>query len=381
MNFLDRFTSIDDLLVSLIERIGGVTEEDTHFFSYPNDGSRATIVKGTTTLDFMQGTVMDTAGVVSPLGNSLRARGREYCRSLSLQADQDIIVQIGTKSKIPIFAGTWFKVAHLRFTDVKIIATQTTHVFVIGCTNPDSIEMIGETYVKDPVDEWGGVTTIGNCELGVRTHAPPLTFDRRGDILDWIDFESGTPNYEGSSYGARSTDVAKHGDFSYKITTKNSENGFVTGYTNDVHGKRTGVQTIFSTASGFLGVSLRSYYYVGGIMMRCQLGYNINLIGEITILGSDGVDITIATGVTHYASIYNFSSMKLVVDFENKKYLRAIVFGVEYDISDYDIRQVAAPTAKLLSYGVSSVNPTASEKTLYIDCMIATENEPLNNGV
>ena len=37
MNILDRFTSIDDLLVELLERIGGVTEEDTHFFSYPNE--------------------------------------------------------------------------------------------------------------------------------------------------------------------------------------------------------------------------------------------------------------------------------------------------------------------------------------------------------
>lgn len=177
MNFLDRFTSIDDLLVQLLERLGGVTEEDTHFFSYPSDGSRATLAVGTTTIDFMAGTVKVPAGTVSSLGNSLRARGREFCRSLSLQADQDIIIQIGTKSKIPIFAGTWFKVAHLRFEELNIITSSPTDIFVIACTNPDSIEMAGESYAKgvtgreerqsistDKDINFTGAITTGNVE-------------------------------------------------------------------------------------------------------------------------------------------------------------------------------------------------------------------------
>ena len=375
MNILDRFTTIDDLLVTLLERIGGVTEEDTHFFSYPNDGTRATITKGTTTLDFMGGTVMSPAGGVSNLGNSLRARGREYCRSLSLQADRDIIIQIGTKSKIPVFAGTWFKVAHLRFTDLKIIAAESTRVFAIACTNPDAIEMVGESYVKDPVDVWGKTATMGNTELAVRTHAPPLMFDRRGDVIRWIDFESATENYYKDATGARSNEYAACGSsFSLKATLGAWASCAVNQTTNDFHVGRVGVQTMFSTdVTTASNVYVDLYYRSGTFYYRGRM--TLDLLAEEVSLMTPGVDPVVGTFELN-REYYNFSTIKLVVDLESKKYVRGVVFGTEIDISEHSLVGVAAAGEIHLQFGMQA-KTLGTAGNFYIDSIILTESEPL----
>ena len=377
MGILDRFTSIDDLLVELLERIGGVTEEDTHFFSYPNDGTRATITAGTTKLDFMAGTVMTPAGVVTNLGNSLRARGREYCRSLSLQADRDIIIQIGTKSKIPVFAGTWFKVAHLRFTDVKIVAAEDTRIFVIACTNPDSIEMAGEVYVKDPVDVWGEIRSMGNSELAVRTHAPPLMFDRRGDVLRWIDFESATPTYsfDGGAPGYRSNEyAAPGGEFSMKADLGAWGSMGVEQPTADFHVGRLGVQAMFAT-----DVTTASNYYVdishddGSDRWFGRM--TLNVPADTITLYTHGAYPTVGT-FDFDPEFYNFSTIKMVVDIEKGKYVRAIVFGQEIDISMYDMYYLGGSVHRKIEYG-AQVKTLGTAGVFYVDNIILTENEPI----
>lgn len=379
MNILDHFTSIDDLLMSILERIGGVTEEDTHFFSYPNDGSRATITKGTTTLDFMSGTVMTPAGLVSNLGNSLRARGREYCRSLSLQADRDIIIQIGTKSKIPVFAGTWFKVAHLRFTDLKIIAAEDTQVFAIACTNPDSIEMVGESYVKDPVDVWGKTTTLGNAELAVRTHAPPLTFEQRGNVLRWEDFETATERCKitrtGSPTSARSNAVAKNGAFSYKIVVNILDKVYLSLPTNDFTLGRMGFSLAFSTVDAGFEVAAHLQYYTGTHLYLASVVHELPS-GDIKIQSTGGLYTTIGN-VQNYSDIHSFSTMKIVADLANGKYVRAIVRGEEFDISAYPLYSGADIGTRRVNGEVLVKHLAAGPNTMYVDNLILTENEPI----
>lgn len=377
MGFLDRFTSIDDLLVTLLERIGGTTEEDTHFFSFPNDGSRATLAKGKTTIDYMAGTVMSPAGTVTDLGNSLRARGREYCRSLSLQADQDIIIQIGNKSKIPISAGTWFKVSHLRFVVVNIIASQTTHVFAIACTNPDSIDMAGETYVKDPVDKWGKTATIGNGELAARLHAPPMTFDKRGSVVRWLDFDSATPNYELEQIHttiSRTMECCDSGDFALKVTTQTGGFCRVTGETNDFHNSRVGCQMVFSSTDKESSlIALRMEVYDGGYVKEGMI-YIENDTGDVYIDNSPNP--ILLGNISFSRSKYNFSTIKLVVDLATGKYVRCAVMGEEFDISAYDLVVTGNTDDPVFKFG-STILTSGAAGTYYIDSIILTENEPL----
>lgn len=380
MNTFDKFTNIDDLLVTLIERIGGVTEEDTHFFSYPNDGTRATIAKGTTALDFMGGTVMDTDGTVTSLGNSLRARGREYCRSLSLQADRNIIIQIGTKSKIPIFAGTWFKVSHLRFTDLKIIAAETTRVFAVACTNPDSVDMAGETYVKDPVDTWGKVTTIGNAELAVRTHAPPIVFDRRGDVIRWADFESSTEKCTTTTYNstvARSNDCSNTGDFSEKIcATSHPAVSTLTMKTQDYHVGNIGLQAQFSVTDLYGWMLLRIGQFTGTHVARydLRLDFDNKTIGYV-----GGAGLTTIDTFDLNPTLTSFSTAKLVVDLTSQHAIRAIVFGKEYDLAVLNCTAdvTGHPDKAHLDTGIMAASTGTGNNTIYIDNLIITENEPI----
>lgn len=379
MNTFDRFTNIDDLLVTLLERLGGVTEDDTHFFSYPNDGTRATIAKGTTALDFMGGTVMDTDGTVTSLGNSLRARGREYCRSLSLQADRNIIIQVGTKSKIPIFAGTWFKVSHLRFTDLKIIAAETTRVFVVACTNPDSIDMAGESYVKDPVDTWGKVTTIGNAELAVRTHAPPIVFDRRGDVIRWLDFESSTEKcttYANNATVSRSAEYSNTGDFSEKLSaTGHPAVCRVDTKTQDYHIGNIGLQAQFSMTFLRGWFLLRIAHFTGTHANRYYLELDLD---NQDVEYSGGKDVLLDTFDLNPTPT-SFSTMKLVVDLAAKHAVRAIVFGKEYDLSVLDCTPAITVdgTAAHITAGITMASTGTGNNTSYVDNIIITENEPI----
>ena len=379
MNFIDHFTSIDDLLVKLLERIGGVTEEDTHFFSYPNDGTRATITKGTTTLDFMSGTVMTPAGVVSSLGNSLRARGREYCRSLSLQADRDMIIQIGTKSKIPVFAGTWFKVAHLRFTEVKIIAADTTRIFAIACTNPDSIEMAGETYVRDAADARGNTFMIGLAELASRIHAPPITFDRRGDVLRWEDFESSTPHYEidtdGTPEYGRSADVSTNNSFSYKTYLTVGDRVSILLQTADFSSTRFGHRVQFSSSGRHSVVTLYSMWFDGVTRTTAAIKYTLSN-GMVEIRDENGNFVSIGMAPA-YRDITNFSTLKMVADVAGGHYLRALAMGQEFDISDYGVERAPDATEKYLLTNTMVQGTVAYTDTVYLDNIIITENEPI----
>lgn len=379
MSFLDHFTTIDDLLVELLERLGGTTEDATYFFAYPNDGTRATIEKGTTSIDFLGGTVTDASDEVTTLGNSLRAKGRDFCRSLTIQADRDIIVQIGNSSKIPIFAGTWFKVSHLRFTDVKITAIEDSSVFVFASTNPDAIEMAGESYTKDPVDPWGYVSTIGNAELAVRTHAPPMTYDRRGNALRWVDFESPTKNYADYSNNCtynRSQDTVLNGDFSLKTSLQNASSyHLIKMRTADYHATTAGLQVVSCSTNKYSWETHEISVYDGALQHYFYLLYNRE-DGKLQIV-DDGPNYVLIDTIGFATGLHVWNTLKLVVDLDGMEYVRALAFGKGYDLSGYSAPTSVSAEIPHAVYTTKCEGSNTGTCSYYRDNIIITQGEPL----
>ena len=239
----------------------------------------------------------------------------------------------------------------------------------------------GEMFISDPTDVWGNVNLMGLGEHALRTHAPPITFDRRGDILMWADFESSTPNYKagnsGSATCARSTDVAKHGNFSLKAAL----NGGVGAWakcemiTNNFHVGGFGFSGEFASDDT---------NYMFYIFMEYDDGTQWKYTAELSYRPSDGrvqiliptVGMTTVGTVKSYQSKYNFSTIKLVADLGSEQYMRALVFGEEIDISAYATYKQATDVNKsFISY--IYYDAPSSNTVVYTDNIIVTENEPV----
>ena len=236
-------------------------------------------------------------------------------------------------------------------------------------------------FVKDPVDAWGEETTIGLAEHAVRTQAPPLVYDRRGGVIRWVDFESSTPNYEidktvGSAFD-RSTNTAHAGSFSGKVDVPASASDYcrIIQYINDFHLGKMGLSAQFASADTAFDLHLKLQYHDGVTVHDAELmyKYSTGALFVNTPTGSVGID-----SVDRYASIYNFSTIKVVADFSTDKYVRALMFGNEYDLSAYTIRTAGSASIKHIEPRFEIVGAAGSAATAYVDDIILTENEAGN---
>ena len=195
----------------------------------------------------------------------------------------------------------------------------------------------GTVFVKDPVDVWGKEQTIGLAEHAVRTKATSSPYDRRGTLIYWDDFESPSSRYfsETKLYSngtvARSTDNPKFGDFCLKLTTGSTTNDWVRIYysVNDFHVGKIGAQFSFATQATHALVCLTMEYYDGSKVWTARLDYNLST-DMLRYYGDDGAYHDLIT-VPYYkgfaGELIPYSTIKLVADFDNKKYVRSLLFG------------------------------------------------------
>ena len=147
---LERIATLEETnrdLLTLAE-YNAKKDYEIEFFTYPYDGTRATLSAGTTTIDFAQGTIRSPSGAITKLSSDLGKKKKDFLRSVTVNANEDIVVQLDENNKIPVRANNWFTETYQQFTRVKITTTTSTDVFVLASTNPKTaLEMVGETTV------------------------------------------------------------------------------------------------------------------------------------------------------------------------------------------------------------------------------------------
>lgn len=240
-----------------------------------------------------------------------------------------------------------------------------------------------KTFVVDPADAWGNEHVIGLAENAVRTHAPPKTYDRRGDIIYWNEFESGTTKYTPTIDGAggsinRSIDYANRGDFSLKcVTGAVGADSVSVGYKfTDFHPSgKVGIETMFTSADNNYGIYLDLDYDDGTTMVVSSLRW-WQFTNKLEYVNSDGVYTTISTDVKRTIENPNWSSIKLVIDLSTAKYVRALMFGQEFDLSAHDIRVGITTSIPHIQATFKMMAGENAAKTGYLDNVIFTENEP-----
>lgn len=129
------------------------------YITHPNDGTRATLTAGTTVLDFRHGTVKTAAGVVTKMSTSLELQKKDTMRSFAVNADKDIVVQLGEDDKVPVRTGTWFVMAYQQFEKVWITCTESAEILVAASTSPEPIMHLEKepNVVSASIQDWTAV--------------------------------------------------------------------------------------------------------------------------------------------------------------------------------------------------------------------------------
>lgn len=219
------------------------------------------------------------------------------------------------------------------------------------------------------------------AELAARIK-PVNTFDRRGDVIWWDDFEDNLNKWQQSTVGtgagiALSSDAARSGGLSAKLTTGDAIDDFAILEHRCPYPalSKIGFEISFVVAGD------KEQYRFGILIWD---GTNAHL-GEVRYDSeTDKLEYydsaaswqTIASDVALYDSIYLFHTLKLVVDFVNDKYIRCIVDKTEYDLSAYDLCVAASPVSPYLYARFSISTKEDANKTTYADDAISTQNEP-----
>ena len=190
--FLDRFTRTDEMMAEMlpllrridageivaqvpIEPVGEDTlqklldlaerrwdaDNEIIFFSYPNDGTRASTAAGKLVLNYRAGTIKIPDGTVSRMSTSLQDQKKDFLRSVAINSNRDIIIQLDDKDMSPVRADTWHVMTFQQFQELTITTTQTTDIFVFACTNPKhAYEMAGETTISIGREERNQVKSL-----------------------------------------------------------------------------------------------------------------------------------------------------------------------------------------------------------------------------
>jgi hypothetical protein len=241
-------------------------------------------------------------------------------------------------------------------------------------------------FIKDPKDVRGKEVSIGLSELAARSLAVPMTFDRRGDILYWDDFESPTmkcyPRAYGNATANRSVDYSKTGDFSLKCVTDaivgvGDYAGLMYSH-NDYHLSKVGTQISFMCADTTNDYKIMNFlYWYDGSNQYQALVYWYNATGKLWYKNSAGVMTEIAGTYKYKYNSRNFATIKLVVDMEKKEYVRVLLFGSEIDMSGIAIQNAGASSDRYLYTSFTIGNESAVSSTMYFGNYILTENEPV----
>jgi len=241
-------------------------------------------------------------------------------------------------------------------------------------------------FVKDPKDVWGKETTIGLAEHAVRVYAPPSPFEKRGNVIYWDDFESSSKRYypktkSGSDgYVVRATNNPKFGDYCLQLTTGSTSGDWCSVYylINDFHISKIGAQIGIATQATQATLYFRLYYNDGTKRWNSVLRYDFST-DELDIYNSSGSYETIAT-IPYYkgaaGELIPYSTIKLVTDVENKKYVRALMFGNEIDLSSYSLDSDPMVVDPGLEVSIAFYTDQNVSYTAYFDNLIITENEP-----
>jgi len=197
---------------------------DPFILAYPNDGTRATIAAGTTTINFKTGTVKSPAGVITTLSSSLDLAKKDFMRSVIVDADAAVVLQLDSRDKIPAASGSFSLLQDTQFEKLYITASADTEIFVAASTNAKSVVSLsgaGAEAVKSSIGDGRKVVTTAATRVALAASTPckhiTITAETNNTdivvvggitVVAALATRQGVPLYPGDSYDLDIDDLA-----------------------------------------------------------------------------------------------------------------------------------------------------------------------------
>lgn len=113
-------------------------DKNIFFFTVPEDGGTRVFQIGTTKIDFLVGQIRNPDGSIEKLQQSLKQYNNEFLQSLTIEANQTIVLRIGTSPKRTITAFFATQIPWILYNYIEITCTELTNITIFSCTNPQA---------------------------------------------------------------------------------------------------------------------------------------------------------------------------------------------------------------------------------------------------
>jgi hypothetical protein len=209
-----------------------------------------------------------------------------------------------------------------------------------------------------------------------------VTFDRRGNVLWFDDFENSLNKWYVETLGtgasvAITNDKARRGALACQVITGNATNNYavITHYEPYPVLSKLGLE--FSLLTNVDKATLYAYFII-------QTGTHVHNSGIKYDFDDDtwqyhnsaGSWVDLAMPAVLGSSLYLFHTIKLVIDPLTQRYVRLIVDDTSYDMSSLAYRYIATVNIPLVYIQLWLWTQEAAAKTIYFDDVILTQNEP-----
>ena len=238
-----------------------------------------------------------------------------------------------------------------------------------------------QAVLSDPEDVFGNPNYIGAGELAARLGSIK-SFEKRGEVVFMDDFEDSTLKWGtlGSGAGAavaRSTESARSGDYSLKMTTGNAEGNYakIINYCSFPVSTRFGIEVSVAFDANIEYFNLWSWSFNGTYEVKPQLVYYPQT-DLLCVVDENNDLVTIASDLKLHENDKLYHTFKLVFNISPFTYVRAFCDQHEYDISEYNYQSAANVAAAYLMLRIELFNHSAGNHYAYIDNAIITQNEP-----
>ena len=124
-----------------IERVAPsipLLDREFHYFTYPSDGTKKTVGKGVTQIDFFTGKVTLPDGTEEMLSDSLRNHEEPFIKSFMIDVDEAVVFWLDNAGKKPIDLDDLHGETYQNFRNLYLETTKSTTFFVWACTNPEA---------------------------------------------------------------------------------------------------------------------------------------------------------------------------------------------------------------------------------------------------
>lgn len=132
---VDRQQQTIDTLLQLMQK-----EEETKpiVFSYPNDGTYASVDTGKIELDFGVGQI-NTIGTITKMLHSLDSEGKDTIKSFFIDVDKPVKLQFDDSPDTYLVRPGRHRANHLNFRKLEIITVESTNIMVLASTDPKAL--------------------------------------------------------------------------------------------------------------------------------------------------------------------------------------------------------------------------------------------------